>query len=128
MPKIIKAAKSVSDFTTDSIDKISSPASRAGSTVERVGKMRKANVHSEVIALQMTKNSAKKQAYEVRDIEAFEKLYNDTQTKVGITAKQARTLIEAQQQDEHTIVMTNKKPDTYSGKISKKSCLNSTLD
>ena len=90
----------VVDSTADLLDKVSSPGSRAGSTVERVGKMRQKNVDAEVIALQMTKNSPKKKSYSTRDIEAYAKLYDDAKTKVVITAAQTRLLTDAQRQDE----------------------------
>ena len=47
----------VVDTGVDFLDKVSSPTSRAGSTVERAAKMTREGVDKDVIALQMTKNS-----------------------------------------------------------------------
>lgn len=93
MSKIESFAHSVVDTGNDLIEKVSSPASRAGSVVERAGKMREEGVDSDVIALQMTKNSPNAQTYTTNDVEAYSKLYQDSKTKVVITSKQARALI-----------------------------------
>ena len=82
------------DFVTDAIEKVASPSSRSGSTVERVGKMIDAGVSPNVIALQMTENSPNSHTYTTQDIESYSKLYTDSKTKVVITAKQARALID----------------------------------
>lgn len=89
-------ANNVIDTTNDLIEKVSSPASRAGSVIERAGRMREEGVDSDVIALQMTKNSPNSQTYTTRDVEAYSKLYQDSKTKVTITSKQARALIKDQ--------------------------------
>lgn len=80
-------------FLTDQLEKVASPASRSGSTVERVGKLLDANVPPNVIALLMTENSPNSQQYTTQDIKSFGKLYADSKTKVCITAKQTRALI-----------------------------------
>lgn len=80
------------DFVTDGIEKVSSPASRAGNTVERVGKMLDDGVSSKVIALQMTENSFNSQEYTEEDVAACGKVYKDAKTRVLVTAKQARGL------------------------------------
>jgi hypothetical protein len=87
------------DTTRDFLEKVSSPASRAGLAIERAGKMRKENVDPEVIALQMTKNSPNSQIYTEMDIEAYSKLFQDSKTKVVITSAQTRALIK----DQHEI-------------------------
>jgi hypothetical protein len=81
------------DFATDTLEKVASPSSRSGSTVERVGKMLAADVSPNVIALQMTENSPNSHTYTTQDIESFGKLYIDSKTKVTITAKQTRALM-----------------------------------
>jgi len=80
------------DMVSDAIDKVSRPSSRAGYTVERVGKMIEEGVDKEVIALQMSKTSANEK-YTASDVETLGKLYQDVKTKVPITAKQAKVLI-----------------------------------
>jgi len=96
MPK--KLINSVADSATDQIEKISSPASRAGSAIDRVGKMLEAGVNPNVIALQMTENSPKGKQYTVAKVQAYGDLYEDAKTKAPITAAQSRALIE----DQHT--------------------------
>lgn len=89
----------VIDSFNDSIEKVASPASRAGSTVERAGRMLEEGVSPAVIALQMTENSPNSQNYSVDDVNTLGKVYNDSKTKVVLTAKQTRALINDQQQN-----------------------------
>jgi len=89
MSKIVEKAV---DTINDVIDKVSTPSSRAGSTVERVGKMLEEGVDKDVIALQMSKTSANKK-YTTSDVETLGKLYEDVKTKVPITSKQTKALI-----------------------------------
>jgi tRNA U34 5-carboxymethylaminomethyl modifying enzyme MnmG/GidA len=93
---------SLSDITNtavDILDKVSTPSSRSGSVVERVGKLTRNNVDRDVIALQMTKNSPNKQKYTSKDVASYEKLYRDAETKVVITAHQTHALIKDQQEN-----------------------------
>ena len=94
------------DTTRDTIEKVSSPSSRAGSTVERVEKMNVAGVSKSVIALQMTENSPNKKIYSETDIEAYIGLYEDAKTKVVMTAKQSRALIKDSQNKNITTPVT----------------------
>ncbi|OYY74572.1 MAG: hypothetical protein B7Y40_04325 [Gammaproteobacteria bacterium 28-57-27] len=88
--------ENIANNVIDTIEKVSSPASRAGSVIERAGRMREEGVDSDVIALQMSKNSPNYQTYTTRDVEGYSKLYQDSKTKVTITSKQARALIKDQ--------------------------------
>ncbi len=88
--------ENITDKGTDLIEKVSSPASRSGSTVERAGKMLEEGVSPAVIALQMTENSPNNQAYTQEDVKTLGKVYLDSKTKVTLTAKQTRALIEDQ--------------------------------
>lgn len=97
MSKLLDVTSNVVDTTTDLLEKVSSPASRSGSVVERAGKMTEEGVDKEVTALQMTKNSPNGQQYTVQDVVSYAKLHRDSKTKVVITAKQARALIKDQQ-------------------------------
>lgn len=92
-PNVVAA---ITDSATDLIQKVATPASRAGASVERVGRMIKAGVAPEVIALQMTMNSPKGVNYTPDKIVAYGELYEDSKTKAPITAKQTRSLIEDQ--------------------------------
>lgn len=96
MPKVQDTINNVVDTTFDLLDKVSSPTSRAGSTVERAAKMTNEGVDKDVTALQMTKNSPNGQTYSAADVEAYAKLYKDAETKVVITSKQATALIKDQ--------------------------------
>ncbi len=86
----------VADGTVDLIEKVSSTASRAGSAVERAGRMLEENVDPEVVALQMTKNSPNGKRYTVAKVLAYGDLYEDSKTKVVLTAKQTRAIIKDQ--------------------------------
>ena len=94
MPERLISA--ITDGGTDLIEKVSSPASRAGSAVERAGRMLEEGVDPEVIALQMTKNSPNGKRYTVAKVQAYGDLYEDAKTKAPITAAQTRALIQDQ--------------------------------
>ena len=87
------------DSVTDTIEKVSSPGSRAGSTVERAGRMLEEGVSPAVIALQMTENSPSDQTYTVPDVRAYGKVYQDSKTKVVLTSKQTRSIINDQKEN-----------------------------
>ncbi|MBD9585567.1 hypothetical protein IB254_00725 [Pseudomonas sp. PDM03] len=89
---------SVIDTTNDLIEKVSTPGSRAGSTIERAGRMLEEGVDADVIALQMTKNSASSQKYTKSDVLAYGRVYQDCKTKVVLTSAQTRALIQDQQE------------------------------
>lgn len=86
----------VIDSVNDGIEKVSSPSSRAGSTVERAGRMLEEGVSPSVIALQMTENSPTNQTYTPEGVETLGQVYQDSKTKVVLTAKQTRALIKDQ--------------------------------
>lgn len=80
------------DMAVDTLEKASTPASRSGATVERVGKLQEDNVDDEVIALQMTKNSATKHTYSKEFVAELGHLYQDCKTNVLLTKKQTTGL------------------------------------
>lgn len=86
--------RKIQDQAVDSLEKCSSPASRAGSVVERVGKMNAGNVSHAVIALQLTTNSPTGKTYTVEAVAVLCNVYNDSRSGTLVTAKQATTLIE----------------------------------
>lgn len=96
MPKSTNVKGAFVDGAVDLIEKVSSPASRAGSAVERAGRMLEENVDPEVIALQMTKNSPNGKRYTVAKVLAYGDLYEDSKTKAPLTAKQTRAIIKDQ--------------------------------
>ena len=85
---------------TDLFEKAWTPATRAGATVERVGKMRKKGVSGNVIALQMTENSPNGYTYTAQEVETLAKVAHDPRTRVLVTAAQSSALIEDQQKSQ----------------------------
>ncbi|HEJ5651575.1 TPA: hypothetical protein SL741_000299 [Pseudomonas aeruginosa] len=102
MSKIVEAAGAIIDGSADLIEKVATPASRAGSTVERAGRLLEEGVDAEVIALQMTKNSPTGKHYTEAKVLAFGELYEDSKTKAPLTAKQTRALIKDQREQQST--------------------------
>ena len=96
--RVKKVGEDVVDFAVD-LELTATATSRAGHTVERVGKMDEAEVDHEVIALQLTKNSKKGNQYEADEIPTLVKVYQDNQSAVGVTAAQTRALIRDQQEE-----------------------------
>lgn len=96
MPISTNIMGAVAGGAADLIEKVSSSASRAGSAVERAGRMLEENVDPEVIALQMTKNSPNGKRYTVAKVLAYGDLYEDSKTKAPLTAKQTRAIIKDQ--------------------------------
>lgn len=82
----------VSDKAVDVFEKCSSIASRAGSTVERVGKLDEIGVPREAIAIIMTDRSTNKTKWTVEKVGIVSDLYQESKTKVLITASQATAL------------------------------------
>ncbi|EHX3070557.1 hypothetical protein K3V08_005013, partial [Escherichia coli] len=74
------------------LDKISTTNTRAGHTITRIAKLSDAGVSDDVIALQLSSNSANGFRYTADEIKAYKKLHNDVKTKVGITSKQTKAL------------------------------------
>jgi hypothetical protein len=84
------------NLITDTLEKVASAASRAGSTTERVGKMAEAGVPASVIAMQLTENSRNGNTYSTAEIPTLVKVYQDSKSAVGVTAAQAQALINDQ--------------------------------
>ena len=80
--KIVGAIQDAKNVVVDSIEKVSSPANRAGHTVERVGKLVEGGVDKEVIALQMTKRSPTKKVYTEAAVDVLSDVYQDSKTTV----------------------------------------------
>jgi hypothetical protein len=93
MSKLIDSAK---DGITDVIEKFTTPADRAGATIDRVGNMAKAGVSEKTIAQQLTDNDRCGQTYQASEIPTLNKIFNQSQSAPGITAQQARALIQDQ--------------------------------
>ena len=99
-PSTTSVVDAAIDASVDAFEKISTPRTRAGSAIERAGKMQIARVDAEVTALQMTKNSPNGFKYTEEHVLGFAQLYQDSKTRVLITAKQARALIHDQLLDQ----------------------------
>lgn len=91
------------DMVTDQIEKVSSPASRAGHVIERVGKLVEAQVDRDVIALQLTKRSPNKIVYTTSAVDVMADVYQDSKTTVLITAAQSRALMEDEKQNNRQV-------------------------
>lgn len=90
---VVGAVSSAGDIGSQALDKVSSPASRAGITIERVGKMVKGKVAPEAIAAQLSAGSSTNHNYTVEQVKGFNALYEDCQTKVPVTRAAAEALI-----------------------------------
>lgn len=84
--------QNVRDKAVDIFEKCSSPASRAGSTVERVGKLDKGGVPRDVIAGVMTSRSTNEIKWTEEKVGIVCDLYKENRTKVLVTASQASAL------------------------------------
>lgn len=113
-----KVIDKAADTATDSIEAIMPATTKAGGVVNRVASLDKAGVDHEVIALQMTKNSARGNKYEKEEIPTLVKIYEDCKTRVPLSAKSARKLVQdqekngSQQKREEENVVSNASPST----------------
>jgi len=86
--------KRVLDKAVDALEKCSSPASRAGKTVERVGKMNAGGVPHKVIAMVMTERSTHDIEWTEQKVAVVCDLYRESETQVLVTASQATALMD----------------------------------
>ena len=101
---MVQTLKKAADVIEDVLDKVQTPTSRAGHTVHRVAMMLENDVDPDVIALQMSKNSATGRTYTATEVKMLGKLYNDCKTKSPIKALQAKALIRDQKEDSQEIL------------------------
>ena len=96
--KALDAVAEVGGVLTDTgsqvLDKVSSPTSRSGIVIERVGKMAKGRVAPEAIAAHLSSGSPTNHKYTVEQVKGFTALYEDCHTKVPVTKAAAEALIE----------------------------------
>ncbi|CAM3170239.1 hypothetical protein AB2359_11815 [Vibrio cholerae] len=97
--KVNNAIEKAADTVTDSIEAVMPATTKAGAVVNRVATMDKAGVDHEVIALQMTKNSARGNTYKKEEIPTLVKLYEDCKTRVPLSAKSARAIVKDQKKN-----------------------------
>lgn len=102
MSNLQDITSNITDKGSELIEKVSSPSSRSGSTVERAGRMLEESVSPAVIALQMTENSPNKQTYTTADVQTLGKVHQDSKTKVVLSASQTRALIKDQKEQSAT--------------------------
>mgnify|MGYP003589540144 CR=1 FL=1 len=103
-----KTLSNLTEKVENALDKVQTPTTRAGNTVERVGKMYESGVDPDVIALQMTKKSPTKKRYTRRDVETLNAVYQDAKSCVLITASQAKSLMQDQiNVDEESLVSSS---------------------
>jgi len=82
----------------DLLDKVHTPGSRAGNTVERVAALIEAGVTPATVATQMTSTSPSGQVYDAQSVEVLVSLYEDCKTRAPLTKKVTEALIQDQQE------------------------------
>lgn len=95
--------KKTVDVIEGALDKVQTPTSRAGHTVHRVAMMLENDVDPDVIALQMSKNSATGRTYTATEVKMLGQLYNDCKTKSPIKASQTKALMRDQKENSQEI-------------------------
>jgi hypothetical protein len=78
------------------LDKVRSPSTRAGNTIERVGKLSEAGVSHRVIAAQMEENTRLDVRFSEGDIKVITKVWQCSKSNVLITKNQSKALIQDQ--------------------------------
>lgn len=96
--------KKAAEVVEGVLDKVQTPTSRAGHTVHRVAMMLENDVDPDVIALQMSKNSATGRTYTATEVKMLGELYNDCKTKSPIKASQTKALIRDQKENSQEIL------------------------
>ncbi|ELV2844686.1 hypothetical protein VU607_01420 [Enterobacter cloacae] len=91
--KVEKAIHAAITAGEEILDKVASPASRAGNTVERAAKMAKAGVDKTAIAAQLSSGSSTGHKYTPDQVETMVVLYEDCSTKVPLTKSATQALI-----------------------------------
>lgn len=92
--KIDQVVDAVVNTGSDLLDKVSSPASRAGSTIERVAKMARSGVVPTAIAAQLSSGSPTGHQYTTAEVDTMVVVYADCETKVPVTKAATEALIE----------------------------------
>lgn len=97
-------AEQALNFVVDTLEKCSTPGTRAGNLVERVGKMDASGVPRKVIALLMTDRSTCNINWTEEKVGVLSDAYRESQTRALITASQATALMDecARHDDRHT--------------------------
>ncbi|MGV2949846.1 hypothetical protein [Acinetobacter sp. AGC35] len=89
-------AKKTRDALVDQTDKVLTPTMRAGQTIKRITNLLAHKVKSEVIVAQLNATSTNKNTYTMNEIRGYEKLFQDSITRVGISKETETALIEDQ--------------------------------
>jgi|GEM_PF-4283128 len=88
-----ETALEIVDTASEVLEKIHTPATRAGYAVERTAKLAKMGYSDRTIASILTDNSPTNQTYESTEIPTLKKLAADTEAGgVGVTKKQFNQL------------------------------------
>ncbi|WP_071582770.1 hypothetical protein [Klebsiella variicola] len=91
--KVDQAVDAVVNTGSSLLDKVSSPSSRAGSTIERAARMAEAGVAKTAIAAQLSSGSATGHQYSTAEVDTMVVLFEDCKTKVPLTKKASQALI-----------------------------------
>ncbi|HHT7473893.1 TPA: hypothetical protein ACT15G_005684 [Raoultella planticola] len=92
--KVEQVIDTVVGTSADVLDKVSSPSSRAGNTVERAAKMAEAGVASAAIAAQLSSGSSTGHQYSTAEVDTLIVLFEDCKTKAPLTKKASLALID----------------------------------
>lgn len=90
--------KEVVDSAVDALEKCSSPATRAGNSIERVGKLDARGVPRKVIVTLLTERTGEE--WTEAEVGTISKVYRASQRRVLVTASQATALLEDATLDE----------------------------
>lgn len=91
--------ENIKDNIVDTIEKVSTPATRSGAVVERVAKLVEAGIDAEVIALQMTKNSQTNHQYTLLDVATLNAVYQDSKSRTSVLSKKQTTALIRDQEE-----------------------------
>jgi hypothetical protein len=97
--KVDQAVDAVVNTGSSLLDKVSSPSSRAGNTIERAAKMAAAGVAKTAIAAQLSSGSSTEHQYSTDEVDTMVVLFEDCKTKAPLTKKASQALIEDAQDD-----------------------------
>lgn len=95
--KVQKAINKAADTATDSIEAIMPATTKAGGVVNRVASLDKAGVDLGGRRIIKKKSSARGKKYEKEEIPTLVKIYEDCKTRVPLSAKSARKLVQDQE-------------------------------
>lgn len=86
----------ICDKAVDMIDKVNTPRGRAGSTIERIGKLVESGMPPAAIAIMMTANSKNGYNYTTDHVEAARMIWDDCVSRPLIKSSEAKAALKEQ--------------------------------